>query len=102
MQAKELDKLGRVVDFSIIKTTLCQWFEDNWDHRFLIWEEDPLSKTLKELDDSVVIVNFNPTAENLANYLLNVVGPSFFKDSDVKLIKVKVGETGKCSATSKL
>ena len=36
----KLDSVGRVLDFSVIKSKLCQWLEDNWDHRFLYWSED--------------------------------------------------------------
>jgi 6-pyruvoyltetrahydropterin/6-carboxytetrahydropterin synthase len=40
----DLDNIGRVIDFSVIKSTLCMWLEDNWDHRFLAWRVDPLMK----------------------------------------------------------
>ena len=33
--ADELDALGRVLDFQVVKERLCQWLEDHWDHRFL-------------------------------------------------------------------
>jgi len=42
-EASALDRLGRVIDFAVIKTTLCQWLEDNWDHRTLLWEDDPIA-----------------------------------------------------------
>ncbi|HET9130028.1 MAG TPA: 6-carboxytetrahydropterin synthase, partial [Terriglobia bacterium] len=40
-EAEQLDQVGRVIDFSEIKHRLCEWLEDNWDHKFLMWEQDP-------------------------------------------------------------
>ena len=95
----ELDTVGRVLDFSIIKTLLCVWLEENYDHKFLLWEKDPLFPTLKELDtDGVIAVPFNPTAENIAAYMVETVAPAQLKGTGATLIKCKVEETRKCSA----
>ena len=45
-----------------------------------------------------MIVGFNPTAENIGDYLLNVIGPFALEGTDVRLIKVIVEETRKCAA----
>ncbi len=94
-----LDSIGRVIDFSVIKELLCEWLEDNWDHHFLVWEEDLLKSFLLDIDSTVVVVPFNPTAENLAGYMVNVVGPIQLLGTGVILTKVIVEETAKCSAT---
>lgn len=99
--ANQLDELGRVIDFSCIKNTICSWLEKNWDHRFLIWENDPLKTELKKLDPTIVITNFNPTAENMGNYLLYAICPKLLKDTNVEVIEVIVEETRKCYATVK-
>lgn len=96
--ADGLDQVGRVIDFSCIKTSLCAWLEANWDHRFLVWEKDEWRDILVKLDEKVVVVPFNPTAENLSNYLLKVIGPSVLPEG-VKLIRVDFQETTKCGAT---
>lgn len=124
-KAEKLDSVGRVIDFSVIKSKLCNWLEYNWDHKMILWEEDPASfllrsieprsyplpgtKEAKELDStllqirsSIVRVPFNPTAENMALYLLNVIGPQQLKDTGVTLFHVTVDETRKCSASAKL
>lgn len=96
----ELDALGRVIDFGIINTKLCEWLEENWDHRFLVYAQDHLKEALLGIDPSgVVVVPFNPTAENMALHLLHVVGPKQLAGTEVQLIKVVVEETRKCSAT---
>lgn len=98
-QAGCLDTVGRVVDFGVIKDMLAEWLEQNWDHRFLVWELDPLYPALQKLDSSVVAVPFNPTAENIATYLVEVVGPKQLSSHNVWLSKVTVEETAKCHAT---
>lgn len=90
---------GIVVDFSIIKETLCQWVEDKWDHKLMLWDEDPLTNIDELKSSGMIAVPFNPTAENMADYLLRVVGPEVLPE-DVSLQKVVVEETMKCSATA--
>lgn len=96
----ELDELGRVVDFSVIKSTLCEWLEENWDHKFLVWEQDPAWPHLFALDPhGVVKVPFNPTAENMAHYLVTYIGPQLLSQHGVTLLSCRVDETRKCSAS---
>ena len=98
VEAEQLDTVGRVMDFSVIKDKFVVWLEVNWDHKFLIWEKDPFAPTLKELDpEGTVIVPFNPTAENIGQYLINVIGPQQLAGTNVKLVKVNIEETRKCS-----
>lgn len=98
-EADQLDSVGRVVDFSKIKTILCQWLEDNWDHRFLVWEKDPIFAHLVNVDPTVVRVPFNPTAENMARHLLEVVSPVLLEGEDFYVAEITIEETAKCSAT---
>ena len=100
-EAATLDDMGRVVDFGVIKSTLCQWLEDVWDHKFLIWEKDPWVNACLELDaESFVLVPFNPTAENMAMFLLAQIGPYLLSGKGVELVRVVVEETRKCSAVA--
>src|SRR5579864_564 len=96
-----LDNVGRVLDFSVINTKLCQWLEENWDHRMILWDRDPLLSAgpgLCVIDPSIVVVPFNPTAENIGAYILRVVAPMQLAGTGAKLIRVEVEETRKCSA----
>ena len=100
-EAPTLDPLGRVIDFSVIKEKLCLWLEDNWDHRFLLWEGDPWAIKLLAVDHAgVVLLPFNPTAENMADHLLTWVGPHQLDGTGVRLIEVHVEETRKCGASA--
>lgn len=113
-----LDHVGRVIDFSVVKTTLCQWLEDNWDHKFLHWEHDELMNGLAAIalndqtfdedqrdvkgadylhfSNSLVSLPFNPTAENLAAHMVNVIGPKLLDPYGVELVKCTIEETSKC------
>lgn len=97
---EELDRIGRVIDFSMIKSQLCDWLESNWDHKFLLWDQDPAADAMRKLDPKgVVLVPFNPTAENMAQHLVEVIGPIQLRDYGVVLVEVHVEETAKCSAS---
>ena len=92
-----------VLDFGVIKTRLCEWLETHWDHRMLVWEGDPLLPSLQAVSpESVVVLPFNPTAENMADYLLEVIGPAQLGGTGVVLVRCVVEETRKCSATAEL
>ena len=92
-----LDKVGRVLDFGVIKERLCLWLEREWDHKFLLWEEDDFAN-MREMLLGIVLVPFNPTAENMATYLLNVIGPRQLEGTGVVLARVMIEETRKCFA----
>lgn len=97
-EADDLDAVGRVIDFSAIKEHLCEWLEEKWDHRFLVYCDDPLKSYLMDLDKTVTVVPFNPTAENMAKYLATVIAPDRLKDTGIVVTKVVVEETRKCFA----
>ena len=95
----DLDGIGRVIDFSIIKSLLCEWLEQEWDHKFLIFHEDPMMGALVQADpDGVVITQFNPTAENMALHLLNTVAPTLLAGTFTEVASIRIDETRKCSA----
>lgn len=111
-EADNLDSVGRVVDFSVLKETVCEWLEKNWDHKFLAWEQDNLIQRLVMVDngnsedqdqdrtdfmESLVYVPFNPTAENIGQHLIDHVAPVLLMNSGVVITKVVVEETRKCS-----
>lgn len=94
-----LDGLGRVVDFGVLKSRLCEWLEAHWDHKMLLADIDPLAAVLEHVGEPVVRLPFNPTAERLAEYVGTVVGPRTLSGTGAWLTAVRVWETGKCAAT---
>ena len=103
IEAVELDSVGRVLDFSVIKEKLCIWLENNYDHKMLIWEKDPLLNDLIKINqEGILVVSFNPTAENIAEYFTEVIAPKQLIGTGAKLVKLKIQETRKCSVIYKL
>jgi len=114
-----LDRLGRVVDFGVLKRLVGAWIDDHWDHGFIVWQHDPLVEVLQELhvreslgetDDEVsepirqklFLLPENPTAENLAAYLLEIVCPQLLEGTGVRVVHVRLWETPNCYADAAL
>lgn len=97
-KALDLDKIGRVIDFSVIKERIGGWIDQHWDHAMIVWEKDADVEKIKELSGfkKPFISDFNPTAENMAEFLLKVVCPMLLKDTEVKVHKIRLHETPNC------
>lgn len=98
-KSSNLDDLGRVIDFSVVKDLVCKWLDETWDHKLILWEQDPWLDLLKKIDPTIVTLPYNPTAENLAKYLVDIVGPKLFVNQNIQLTEVILEETSKCSAS---
>ena len=98
--AKDLDMLGRVIDFGVIKEVLGQWIDDNWDHATILYAQDKtLGKAISDLTGQVIFyLPANPTAENMADYLLHEVCPALFASHNVTCVRLKLYETPNCYA----
>lgn len=103
-----LDNLGMVVDFGVIKSQIGTWIDTNWDHGFCLWEDDPTVeafRTISELDDyghKLFLLPYNPTAENLAKYLLTMVCPPLLNPLGVIVNEVEIQETPNGKATASI
>jgi len=94
----EVDSIGRVVDFAVINKLFKGWIDENWDHGFLLWDEDTEAITALKMvkPNRLYLLPYNPTAENLARYLLNVIAPPLIdsiKGYDLRMTKVVLWET---------
>lgn len=104
-EAESLDSLGRVIDFSVLKEKIGSWIDHHFDHTFLVYEKDLemlQALNLVKSPKPPFICPFNPTAENIANYLLLVVCPRELKGSSVLVTKVIIHETDNCYAEAKI
>jgi 6-pyruvoyltetrahydropterin/6-carboxytetrahydropterin synthase len=98
----DINNVGMVIDFQDLKSSLCDWLNVHWDHKLLLWENDPIWEQIHGLSMyGALPISFVPTAENMANYLLNVVGPRELP-KQITLVKVIIEETEKCSAIAQL
>lgn len=101
-----LDELGRVIDFSVLKTDVGKWIDDNWDHNVLLNTKDPLYELYKMVgeDDEVfagkkpyAFFERNPTAENIATALY-AAASDMMSVRDIRVERVRVWETPNCVA----
>jgi len=97
-QADQLDELGRVIDFSVIKQCMGTWIEENWDHGFIVSKDDTEAlAVLRQVNgQKLFVLDVNPTAENMALALLNVVAPKLLAGTGVRISKVVLWETENC------
>lgn len=99
-EADQLDNIGRVIDFSIIKEKVGSWIESNWDHGFIFFIKDPdrsVHSICNNKDHKTFMMYSNPTAENMAVHLLSVCKQLFYK-TEVRVTKIKLYETENCFA----
>ncbi len=103
-EAEELDDIGRIIDFSILKDKIGGWIESNWDHKTILFVQDiDFIASLQKLDTGqLYLMESNPTAENMAKYLLNKICPILLNLTEVKVTKVKLYETENCYAEAEL
>ena len=93
-----LDALGRVIDFSLIKQRLGDWILKHWDHATILSHQDkPLGEAIgTKTGQTIFYLPANPTAENMASYLLTEICPDLFKDMGVRCTRVRLYETPAC------
>lgn len=97
--ADDLDNLGRIIDFSILKEKVDTWIQKNWDHTFLAYENDRELLALGPLiqkNKPWFICPFNPTAENMAGYLFKEIIPELLKGTGVVVSRLVLYETENC------
>ena len=98
--ADDLDNLGRIVDFGVIKELLGGWIDENFDHNTILSTADKkLGDFIEEqTGQKVYYFDYHPTAENIARYLFEEVCPKIFADREVRCVEIKVHETPNCYA----
>lgn len=99
-----VDDVGRVVDFSLIKKRMLGWLDEHWDHSFLVFEKDAsaLAAVRAAEPTRYFVMPWNPTAENMARYLLEVVAPHVLAGLGVVARRVSVWETDEACAVATL
>lgn len=98
VSAPQLDSIGRVVDFAVLKETVGDWLDKHWDHAFLVAENDTEALHALELipNQKIFRLPYSPTAENLALYLIEHLAPSLLGSFNLKVHKVVLWETENC------
>jgi 6-pyruvoyltetrahydropterin/6-carboxytetrahydropterin synthase len=89
------DAVGRVMDFSELKSRCKGWLDEHWDHSFLVsHEDDNAIEALRMVKPCrLFIMPYNPTAENMAKYLLEEVCPKILAGTGGVATRVRIWET---------
>lgn len=98
-EADALDSVGRVIDFSVLKEKLGGWIDKNWDHTFIVFREDADVISLLgqgRWNKPPYALPCNPTAENMARFLLDEICPTELRGTGVKVTKIRLYETENC------
>lgn len=91
----EQDEVGRIIDFSELKARCKGWIDEHWDHAFLLWSKDRNGiDALRQVEPSRLFeMPYNPTAENMARYLLEEVSPKILQGTGARASKVIIWES---------
>lgn len=117
VRGPDLDNLGRVVDFGVIKNLIGGWIDWHWDHNLILHPDDPLATLYQQWinecdienpaesavlghqifcnrDPYIMPAGTNPTAENLAQELLEHAAKIL--PEHLHVLEVKLWETPNC------
>src|SRR3569623_1225981 len=88
MQGPKLDKRGMLMDFEDIKQTVQKWVDSELAHKMLLNKKDPLVKILSGMGEPIVVMDGNPTAENIAKMIFQHA-----KERGLPVVNVRLWET---------
>lgn len=93
LETTGLDDRGMVLDFSEVKRLISRWIDENLDHRMVLCREDPAVPALQALGEPLLLIDVNPTAENIARLIFDVAAKQ-----GLPVVEVRLWETPGCSA----
>ena len=97
----QMDALGRIVDFGVLKTVLGAWIDANFDHTAVFSRADAQVAAIAELNASmgrpVYWLDGAPTAEGLVAELARII-PDLLAPHGIALEAIKLWETPNCWA----
>lgn len=93
---------GMVIDFGDLKEILMEKIDTVYDHGFVLYKDDPYADTFSQIGredkQRITLVDFVPTAENLAKHWFEIVEKPL-QERGIKLRFIKVWETPTSTAT---
>ncbi|MBD3161958.1 MAG: 6-pyruvoyl tetrahydrobiopterin synthase [Candidatus Eisenbacteria bacterium] len=93
LERDRLDGTGMVTDFTEVKRIVSGWIDETFDHRLILHRDDPAVEALRAIDEPIAVVDFNPTAENLARHIFESI-----RAKGLPVVEVSLDETPSCSA----
>ncbi len=101
--APELDALGRVIDFGVVKERVGGWIDAHWDHTAILMRGDPdpaapvIAASNAAAGRPVYWMDCHPTAENIVAELARVA-QGLLEDAGVRVVEIRLWETPNGSA----
>ncbi len=91
---------GMIMDFSDIKELANRHLIDQWDHAFLVYENDAAVRQFLDTlpGHKTVVLDRVPTVENLAQIAFDRLKRIFQDETGLRLVKVTLYETPNCWA----
>jgi 6-pyruvoyltetrahydropterin/6-carboxytetrahydropterin synthase len=89
------DDIGRVMDFKELKNRTKGWLDEHWDHAFVLWDRDENAINAIKMSEPhrLYLLPYNPTAENMAKYLVEEVCPQILDGTGGRATKVVIWES---------
>lgn len=81
-------KSGMVVDFGDLKSVVNRMIVDPFDHALLLRSDAPLKEEIASAYQNVIILDFQPTCENLAVYFAGLLKPNLPEGTELHSIKL--------------
>lgn len=96
--ARDTDELGMVADFGLIKDLAKGWVDENFDHSLILHQNDKEigQKIESHTGQKVYYLQNNPTAENIALHLKNMIFSKLFESQKFFITNIKLFETPNC------
>ncbi len=101
VSGSELDSLGRVIDFGVLKKELGAWIDTHFDHTAIFGRADTevadIARLNAQMGRPVYWLDGAPTAERIAAELAQII-PALLAPHGITLESVKLWETPNCWA----
>ena len=85
LEAEGLDHRGMVFDFGDVKRDVKAWLDETMDHQMILRRDDPLVAWLEEQGEPHMVLDDNPTAENIARAIYEHVRAAGYPVRSVQL-----------------
>lgn len=101
ISTSELDEMGMVIDFAVLKEIIKTWLDDHLDHTIILAEADrTLGNAIYDITkQDIYYLNNTPTAENIALHLKDILSDLFVSKGlkTVRIERILLNETPSCS-----
>ena len=96
-EASELDDVGRVIDFGVVKELVGGWLDEMLDHGMILEKGDPLIDLLTHLETKILVLDCPPSIENLTRIVFEQA-QKLLEREGLQVVKVRGYETPNCWA----